>query len=64
VAARLLRPGAERPLAGEQTDVHDKGFVQPSDLPNIFAQAGVFILPSRYEPWGVVIGEALASGLP
>ncbi len=40
------------------------GFVQPKDLETIIAQAGVFILPSRNEPWGVVVHEYAASGFP
>lgn len=40
------------------------GFVQPKDLPTYLLNTGAFILTSRYEPWGVVIGEACASGLP
>lgn len=40
------------------------GFVQPKDLPEIFSNVGVFVLPSLYEPWGVVLAEAAASGLP
>ena len=38
------------------------GFVQPHDLPPIMAEAGCLLLPSRFEPWGVVIQEAAASG--
>ncbi|MEE2931265.1 MAG: glycosyltransferase family 4 protein [Bacteroidota bacterium] len=34
------------------------------DLINIFHKASVFVLPSFNEPWGLVINEALASGLP
>lgn len=41
-----------------------RGFVQPAELPSIFAESSCFILPSRYEPWGVVIAEACAAGLP
>ena len=44
--------------------VTNMGFVQPSKQPEIFASHGVFILPSRYDPWPLVIVEACASGLP
>lgn len=44
--------------------VEDRGFVQPAHLPAEFARAGVFLLPSRLDPWGQVIVEAAASGLP
>ena len=50
---QLLSAGAE-----------DRGFIQPSDLPQFLAEATVFILPSRFEPWGVVVQEAAATGLP
>jgi glycosyltransferase involved in cell wall biosynthesis len=40
-----------------------EGFVQPSELPKILGKASIFILPSKFEPWGVVIHEACASGL-
>ncbi|MCE3258942.1 MAG: glycosyl transferase, group 1, partial [Bacteroidetes bacterium] len=33
------------------------GFVQPKDLEPIVSQTGVFILPSRSEPWAVVVQE-------
>jgi glycosyltransferase involved in cell wall biosynthesis len=44
--------------------VTDRGFVQPADLPSVYREHGVFVLPSRYEPWGVVLAEAAAAGLP
>ena len=40
------------------------GFVQPGELPDVMAQAGCLVLPSRFEPWAVVIHEAAAAGLP
>jgi glycosyltransferase involved in cell wall biosynthesis len=40
------------------------GFVQPADLPAVFEEAGCLVLPSRFEPWAVVIHEAAAAGLP
>lgn len=44
--------------------VNDLGYVLPSKLPGLFAQHGVFVMPSLEEPWGVAIGEAAATGLP
>ena len=41
-----------------------KGFVQPSALPDVFARANVFVLPSRHDGWGLVINEAIAAGMP
>lgn len=47
---------------------HDKiqhvGFVQPEDLEEYIRQTGVFILPSHFEPWGVVVHEFAAAGFP
>ena len=40
------------------------GFRQSEDLPALFAEADVFVLPSRYDGWGVVVNEALAAGMP
>ena len=42
----------------------DRGFIQPEALPGFLAEVDAFILPSRFEPWGVVVQEAAASGLP
>ena len=44
--------------------IHYRGFVAPADLPDLFAEADVFVLPSRHEGWGVVINQALAAGRP
>jgi glycosyltransferase involved in cell wall biosynthesis len=40
------------------------GFRQPAAMPAVFAGAGCFVLPSLVEPWGIVLHEAAASGLP
>jgi glycosyltransferase involved in cell wall biosynthesis len=40
------------------------GFIQPEDLEPILSQCSVFVLPSRVEPWGVVVQEYAASGFP
>ncbi len=39
-------------------------FMQPEDLINEIGSAGCFILPSILEPWGVVVHEFCAGGLP
>jgi glycosyltransferase involved in cell wall biosynthesis len=49
---------------GAAPGVTDLGFVQPAELPRILLQHGVFVLASRFEPWGVALTEAMASGLP
>ncbi len=41
-----------------------EGFHAPDTLPKFFAQANVFVLPSRYDGWGVVVNQALGAGLP
>jgi len=40
------------------------GFRQPRELPSFYASADVFCLFSRQEPFGAVLAEALAAGLP
>jgi glycosyltransferase involved in cell wall biosynthesis len=44
--------------------VIDKGFVQPKELRDVFLGAGALVLPSRYDPWPLIIVEACAAGLP
>jgi glycosyltransferase involved in cell wall biosynthesis len=70
--ARLLLVGreAELPtfmkLVGAETKarIQYEGFQAPENLPKYFAQADVFVLPSRHDGWGVVVNQALAAGLP
>lgn len=40
------------------------GFVEGEALHELYAAADVFALLSRREPWGVVVNEAMAFGLP
>lgn len=44
--------------------IHRPGFLQSDALPRWYAHAGAFVLPSVSEPWGLVVNEAAASGLP
>jgi glycosyltransferase involved in cell wall biosynthesis len=40
------------------------GFLQPSEQPDAMRRFGVLVLPSTYEPWGQVLVEAAAAGMP
>ena len=55
----MLRPALER-----RGDVTLLGQVEGDQLLEAYAAADVFALLSRREPWGVVVNEAAASGLP
>jgi len=69
---RLLLVGreAELPLLMRDVPEHVRarieyaGFQPPEALPALFARADVFVLPSRYDGWGVVVNQALGAGLP
>lgn len=40
------------------------GFIENDNLAKIYEEHDVFILPSKYEQWGLVVEEALYRGLP
>ena len=40
------------------------GAVAPVDIPSLMAQSQLFVLPSIYEPHGIVVTEAMAVGTP
>jgi len=48
----------------EIKDVLLPGFKQKEEIPIFYIMSDVFILPSISEPWGLVVGEAMAFGLP
>lgn len=54
----------EQLQAMAKSNIHFTGFISNEKLKNIYLQHDVFILPSRTEPWGLVIDEALYFGLP
>jgi glycosyltransferase involved in cell wall biosynthesis len=56
--------GEEADLLEDAEGVSDRGFIQPDRLPDLMREGGTFILPSRIEPWGVVVQEAATAGLP
>ena len=40
------------------------GFLQSKDLYDVVSKAGVYILPSKFEPWGVSLHEFVSAGFP
>jgi glycosyltransferase involved in cell wall biosynthesis len=56
--------GSYTPEKWYNESIEHRGFVQPEDLPALMSDCAAFILPSTYEPWGLVVQEAAASGLP
>ena len=67
----LLGDGPERPRLESArnalslgTSVHMPGFRQYCELPAYYGLASAFIQPSTVEQWGLVVNEAMASGLP
>jgi glycosyltransferase involved in cell wall biosynthesis len=56
--SRLEARASELCLEG----VRFPGFRNQSELPAFFALADVFVLPSRHEPWGLIVNEAMAAG--
>lgn len=50
--------------AHQLENVHFLGFRNQSQLGSVYAMSDVFVLPSQDEPWGLVINEAMAAGLP
>ncbi|MEX0966087.1 MAG: glycosyltransferase family 4 protein [Bacteroidia bacterium] len=41
-----------------------EGFQQKTEIPGYLAEASVFLFPSEYDIWGLVLVEALAAGVP
>lgn len=46
------------------TNIVFEDFKTPDELASYFLAADIFVLPTRYDPWGLVINEAMAYGLP
>lgn len=50
--------------AKELKNVHFIDFILPNELVEYYRAADLFVLPTRYDPWGLVVNEAMAQGLP
>lgn len=67
----ILGDGPDRPIiegcikTGDMGDVvHLPGFLQLKQILPYYALASAFVHPSTNEQWGLVLNEAMASGLP
>jgi glycosyltransferase involved in cell wall biosynthesis len=60
-AAEIERAVAASGCAGA---IHRPGFLQADELSRWYAHASAFVHPSLLEPWGLVVNEAAACGLP
>jgi glycosyltransferase involved in cell wall biosynthesis len=50
--------------ASARERIRYEGFMAAESLPEYFGRSDVFVLPSRYDGWGVVVNQALATGVP
>lgn len=57
-----LGTGEIKPI--EHPAIKHFGFVQPKEMGPYMLAAGVFVMPSRFEPWGVVLHEFCTAGFP
>jgi glycosyltransferase involved in cell wall biosynthesis len=59
----IVGDGDERQRLEQQAaglpDVRFLGFRNQTELPRYFDLCDVFVLPSRHEPWGLVVNEAM-----
>lgn len=61
---KIVGTGPLNRMVDSEPGVRHLGFIQPQNLPSIMIQARCFVLPSTFEPWGVVVHEATAARLP
>jgi glycosyltransferase involved in cell wall biosynthesis len=58
-----LRPFLQRLAQARGVRAHFLGFRDQGELPLLYSLADVLVLPSSYEPWGLVVNEAMSMGL-
>jgi len=56
--------GALNEAAKADPRIRMLGYVEGKNLPAVYADVDALVLPSLYEPWGLVVHEGLANGLP
>jgi glycosyltransferase involved in cell wall biosynthesis len=51
-------------LQSDLVDIEFRGFAAQHELPALYQSARLFLFPTLWDPWGVVVNEACAAGLP
>lgn len=51
-------------LIKDDNRITDLGFIQPHNLPEIYSNNDIFLMPSKHDGWALVINEAMAAGMP
>ena len=59
-----LGTGEEWENRVEAEKIRHFGFVQPAEMQDYILQTSVYILPSKFEPWGVTVQEFAVCGYP
>ena len=54
----------EQAKAGGLRDVRFCGFQNQTQIPRFFELCSVFVLPSRHEPWGLIVNEVMNAARP
>ena len=60
----LIGDGSLKELISEFSSISHIKFLQPDELKSEIKKYGCFVLPSRTEPWGLVLHEFAAAGFP
>ena len=70
ISLLIVGDGSEAEMLKKKTadlnleDVHFMGYVLFPEIVRYYKMADVFVLPSVYEPWGLVVNEAMIMGIP
>jgi glycosyltransferase involved in cell wall biosynthesis len=59
-----LQLESEAAALGIDSRVRFLGFINQSQLPSVYASADLMVLPSEFEPFAVVVNEAMCCGCP
>jgi len=70
IKLHIIGSGPDAVLLKAFIDMHQMknvtlhGFLQQDELPRVLGRADIFVLPTRSDPWGLVVNEAMSTGLP